>query len=584
MFKQNPRAQQPLLLSDVNDLPDRSLKYLKGSWADTFRREVFLRIPEDRFQVLYDPDPSRPNVPVNLLVGLDILKAAKGWSDEELYEHFLFDLQVRYAVGCDNFGEEDFHLRTLYHFRRRVSEHALQTGEDLYQVVFNQVTGEQIQKLGLRTDLQRMDSTQLSSNIADLSRLELLIQALQRLHRLLDPDDRQAYAELFAPFLGQSAGQYTYRIKGQAAVWERIQQVGLVLHDLLNRLAGKYGQEATYRVTQRFFEENYHLEAGQVRAKTHAEIQAGCLQSLDDLEATYRVKGNRAYKGYVGNLSETCHADNPLQLIVHTRVAENRTPDTRLLAEALPELKERTGLEKLVTDGGYVSQEIDQAMRDQHIEQITTGLTGTWPDHRAGKLALSDFELELDQDGNVVSALCPAAQAATVRPSGQGKSFQLLFDGQQCQQCAFFPQAGCPLRVNRQKTCFSLRVPKDRASSSQRRRRFEQCKDEARALRPGVEATIFQVKHALRGGKLRVRGMFRVAWAFTSAALAVNLRRIHRYENDQQRGKSTSKKGREAALLSFYPPFGAWLAPFYRLLWVSARVSVVNGLFFQCVH
>ena len=95
MYKQNKRAQQPLLLSDVNALPARSLKYLNGSWADTFRREVFLRIPEDRFKVLYDPDPSRPNVPVNILVGLDILKENKGWSDEELYEHFLFDLQVR---------------------------------------------------------------------------------------------------------------------------------------------------------------------------------------------------------------------------------------------------------------------------------------------------------------------------------------------------------------------------------------------------------------------------------------------------------------------------------------------------------
>ena len=36
---------------------------------------------------------------MNVLVGLETLKAGYGWSDEELYDHFVFDLQVRYALG-----------------------------------------------------------------------------------------------------------------------------------------------------------------------------------------------------------------------------------------------------------------------------------------------------------------------------------------------------------------------------------------------------------------------------------------------------------------------------------------------------
>jgi len=89
---------------------------------------------------------------------------------------------------------------------------------------------------------------------------------------------------------------------------------------------------------------------------------------------------------------------------------------------------------------------------------------------------------------------------------------------------------------------FSITVPQERAISSQRRRRFEKTKDEARRLRPAVEATIFQIKHALHGGKLRVRGAFRVAYVFTCMALATNLRRINRYEHGKQRGKYTSIK------------------------------------------
>lgn len=565
MYKKNKRSQQPLLLSDVHSLPKRSLQYLKNSWADTFRREIFLRIPEDRFAVLYDPAPSRPNVPVNVLVGLEIIKEGRGWSDEELYEHFLFDLQVRYALGCDNFGEGDFDLRTLYYFRKRVSEHALKTGENLFQVVFNQVTDEQIRKLGVKTDLQRMDSTQLLSNIADLSRLELLVEVLQRLHRMLSEADQASYAEVFAPYIHQSAGQYTYRIKGKAAVWEHIQQLGMVLHDLLGRLAETYAEQALYQVAQRFFNENFYVMDAEVKAMTNKEIQPGCLQSLDDLEASYRVKCNRAYKGYVGNLSETCHPENPLQLIVHTQTAQNRIHDTKLLADALPELMQRTDLNKIVTDGGYVGPDIDQALRQQAVEQITTGLTGTLPDHQDGKLAFSDFAMQLSREGAVVRATCPAGQQATIQPLPSGKSFRLLFEPTGCQACAFFQQGQCPIQVNPKTGCCFLTVPKDRASSSQRRRRFEQCKEEARNLRPAIEGTVFQVKHTLRGGKLRVRGWFRVACTFTFAALAVNLRRINRYENDRQRGKFTSKKGREAFSVAISTAWKTQFTLCYRL-------------------
>jgi hypothetical protein len=59
---------------------------------------------------------------------------------------------------------------------------------------------------------------------------------------------------------------------------------------------------------------------------------------------------------------------------------------------------------------------------------------------------------------------------------------------------------------------------------------FERCKEEARALRPAVEATVFQVKHALKRGKVRVRGLFRTTAVVLCSALAVNLRRIYRYE------------------------------------------------------
>lgn len=564
MYKKNKRSQQPLLISDVNDLPERSLKYLKNSWAETFRREVFLRIPEDRFAVLYDPDPSRPNVPVNILVGLNVLKEWHGWSDEEMYEHFLFDLQVRYALGCDTFGDGDFDLRTMYYFRKRLSEHALKTGENLIQVAFEHITDEQLQKLNINTKIQRMDSTQILSNIADLSRLELLVGVLQRLHRMLSEDEQAHYQEVFQPFIKESAGQYTYRIKGKAAVWEHIQQVGQVLHRLLRALAEGYQDQLTYQVAQRFFEENFKLVEAQVQAKSNAEIEPGCLQSLDDLEAGFRRKGHHSYKGFVENVSESCDPDNPLQLITQVQLESNRVSDIELLQQALPDLKGRMALDILVTDGAYTGPSVDQALQAQSVQQITTGLIGALPSHPKGMLAMSDFAMDLDVQGNLVKLTCPAGQVANLDLRPSGKSYGVTFQEAECQACPLFQAGQCPTRKYQRREVVGFNLPRKRILSSLRIRRFLACKEEARALRPAAEATIFQLKHQLDGGKVRVRGLFRTSCVVICAAIGVNLRRIHRYENDQQRGKWTSKKARRDGFWQFsrlVQLINGWLSP-----------------------
>ena len=40
-----------------------------------------------------------PNVPVNVMDGLESLNADFGWSDEELYDDYAYDMPVRYALG-----------------------------------------------------------------------------------------------------------------------------------------------------------------------------------------------------------------------------------------------------------------------------------------------------------------------------------------------------------------------------------------------------------------------------------------------------------------------------------------------------
>jgi len=86
MFKKNKRHLQPPLLSNVSQLPEKHRMRLENSWAGLYYQEVFCRINEDLFAVLYADFPSRPNIPANVLVGLEFLKAGFAWSDEELYD------------------------------------------------------------------------------------------------------------------------------------------------------------------------------------------------------------------------------------------------------------------------------------------------------------------------------------------------------------------------------------------------------------------------------------------------------------------------------------------------------------------
>ena len=64
----------------------------------------------------------------------------------------------------------------------------------------------------------------------------------------------------------------------------------------------------------------------------------------------------------MANLSETCDPENELQLITQVQVAPNNVDDTRLLAEGLPSLKERTGVEVLHTDGVFTGPTVDPVL------------------------------------------------------------------------------------------------------------------------------------------------------------------------------------------------------------------------------
>ena len=452
MFRLNPRTHQPALLSDLNLLPAHQRERLEQSWAGTFRHEVFERLDERAFAGLYSDVASRPNVPINVLVGLEALKAGYGWSDAELHDAFTFNVQVRYAVGYENLGDGEFDLRTVYHFRHRLSAHQQATGVNLFDQAFAQITDEQVATFQVKTHRLRMDSTQLASNVRHFSRLQLLVEVAQRVHRMMTDAERASYAERFQPYVRGTSGQFIYHLKGETTA-SHLQHLGELFQTLLVDLEPKYAAHETYQLLARVFREQFQpietgdpigptqpkpdtaspdelrLEVerlagmrspddltGPLQPKPGAEISPDSVQSPDDLDATYRSKRGADYasRGYVANVTETCDADNPFQLIVHTQTAPNTTDDTELLREALPTLVERTDLDTLHTDGGFGSPEVDAALRPHAIVQIQTAFRGVAPDPE--RVTLADFEPTPATPDQPERLTCPHGQTAELAP------------------------------------------------------------------------------------------------------------------------------------------------------------------------
>ena len=560
MFRKNTKHQQPALISAASELPEKQRKRLENSWAGTFYKEFFSRIEEQSFAVLYSEKDSRPNVPVNVLVGLEALKAGFGWSDLELYEHYCYDLQVRYALGYDRLGDGDFEIRSLYYFRERLSQYNADKGINLLEKAFEKITDAQIVDLKVRTGMQRMDSTQIASNIVSASRLQLLVEAVQRVERILSEADRARLSESFAPYIQDSAGHYSYRVKGREAQQEHLQKIGQAIHRLLQDLKNTYAEETAYQVLERIFTENFHLLENGVRAKENTEITSACLQSVDDLEATYRTKGTGHYKGYVANLTETCDPENEIQLITKVQVAPNNVEDGQLLAEALPNLKERTSIETMITDGGYGSEVSDDALQEQEVTLIQTAIRGAQP--TPDKFSLSDFSIQPDEKGNPNAITCPQGQTVPVL-AGRTTGWQARFDPEICSQCPFHLDGQCRTQPQKRDPRYLLTFSTHAVRAAQRRKNYLAHQGHSHNLRSAVEATVRSVKHPFPAGKLPVRGQFRVTCMAIASAATTNARRIQRYliakMKQAEAAKRLQSEAAPAAAVSFFVFSARWL-------------------------
>jgi hypothetical protein len=81
-------------------------KRLKNHCFNIFFIEIFSKIDERIFSRMYCFDNGLSNIPVNVMMGLEILKVNFDLSDEELFEQIYFNVAYQISLGITDLNED----------------------------------------------------------------------------------------------------------------------------------------------------------------------------------------------------------------------------------------------------------------------------------------------------------------------------------------------------------------------------------------------------------------------------------------------------------------------------------------------
>ena len=503
MFRKTDKESQADLFSGASSvLAKGSLKQYTDSkhWHNQFREQIVSRIDETIFKVLFNETTGAPNASISLLIGMMTIKEAFGWSDAQLFEQCRFNLLVRSALGLINLNDPLPAESTYYLLRKRMHEHHCQTGEDLMELTFQQITRGQIQEFDISGHNIRMDSKLLSSNIAFYSRYEIIHHTLLRFYKVLDDSGRKRLtAKVRAQIkeLSEEEPKKTVYRNSKDEIASRLQYIGTLMYKLVRGF--KNNQTEQYQLLCRVFNEQYILtEDKQVEVRERAEINSDSTQSPHDPESTFRKKGDQKVKGYSANITETA-SDDPLNLITDVIIDKSNTPDTVFVQPAIESTTQVTCQEvkTVYADGAYQSPNNDDFCKD--IDMIFTGIQG-YP---------SRYDLEMTPSGLMVTDTQTGehfqAELAKKLKTSKEDRWRIKTDS----DYKYFNQ-------------LAIRA-------SELRRAMKERPIEELLKRNNVEATIFQLGFFLHNNKSRYRGQYKIQlWAY-ARCLWINLVRINNF-------------------------------------------------------
>lgn len=519
MFRKNTKHTQSNIFGFTNIVSPKMAKELQASEEQKFYDLIFCNIKEEDFACLYSETDSRPNVPVNCLVSAILLQHRQKLTYENLFAGIKFNLLTKTALGLQTLDEVPFSEASLFNFQNKLNTYFIETGINLLEKVFDHLTEQQLKELKIKTDIQRTDSFQAASNIRRYSRLQLLVEMLIRIYRVLSEADQKQYGELFSAYVKKTSGQFIYRLDTEDIPSE-LERIGKVYKAINDRLKPKYEDLEIFKTFERVYAEHFTIVEEKINIKTPEELTSNCLQSPDDIDATYRKKNNKQFYGQAINIAETCNPVNPINLLTDIAVHANNIDDTKVLNERIGPIKEKNPeLNELHFDGSYGSKDNDVKFDEHTVTPIQTAIRGR--ENSGVEITIT----QINEDKYLIS--CPNQ---SVKAEAGKKRFKAEFDLSICSLCVL--ASACKLQKKKTTKVYYFTV--EEYLKKKRIASIQKIPKARRNLRTNIEATVSEFARKMNNRKLKVRGYFKATIFAFAVGISVNFGRIFRYIKAQE--------------------------------------------------
>ncbi|NLD92096.1 MAG: transposase [Fibrobacter sp.] len=504
------------------NLTEREKRFLEKSWAKPFAEKIFPNIDEEPFSVLYSDKASRPNTPVNVVVGALILKEMLGDTDDELVDALMFDVRYQYALRTTSYEEQPLSDRTLSRFRERCTTYETETGIDLIKECITGLSSQIAEIMGIGKGLNRMDSMMIASNIKKLSRLELLYNCVANLVKLMQkkedsiPEGMEHYCE------ADDHNKVIYHMRSQ----NTDDKIKTVLEDasiLLHKCKGKYDESSEYQLLIRVINEQTTEDTDgklQLKSKDDKTLDSSILQNPSDPDATFRFKAGKEHRGYVANLVET--VDDNGSIITGYSYDQNTHSDSAFLKESIDSIAGTEEYETtVVTDGAYGGMENIELAKANHINLVTTNMQG-----RKASEIYADFIFS--DDGKKVLKCAGGQTPITNKYNQKTEQCRITLDKNTCNQCPYKDQ--CKPKFFKKKAALVISWKSAERAKQQKYMKSEEFKEYAR-FRNGVESLPSVLKRRYHADNMPVRGRLKTKLFFGFKVAALNFQKLFNFLN-----------------------------------------------------
>ncbi|MBQ9306273.1 transposase [Butyrivibrio sp.] len=517
-------CQQLSLFDSLGYLSKRKLGILEKSWAKPFSDYIFTKIDEMIFAPLYSQNSnSRPNAPINVIVGCLILKELNGLTDDELLEECECDFRYQYALHTTSYDNQPISDRSFSRFRERVYAYELLTGEDLIHTCITDLA-EQIRKfMDISPVIKRMDSMMIESNIKRMSRLELIYTCVSNLVKTIYNAGAHELVNDFEEYLDPNNRNQVVYYKQDVPQKERLQKVIDDAAKLLPLCEDKYSETTDYQLLLRAITEQCKKDDnGKTVPKSKGDgMGSSVLQNPSDPDATYRVKAEKEHRGYIANIVEAVNANG--SVVTDYSFDANTHSDQDFIKEHLEKQPIAEQHEAIIVDGAYNSEEVRALAEEKNISVLSTGLLGHKPKEIFGKFKMS-------QDNKTIIA-CPEGHDVSSTYYESRDQIRVSLPCGNCNGCPH--QNECKPRLGKRVANLLISLKTIRA---------EKCKTELDPetrkmigrIRNGVETVPSVIRNKYRVDTMPVRGKLRTKLFFGFKVAALDFQKLRLFLNGKE--------------------------------------------------